>query len=94
MAGPLEKLENAVKKLATDMANLRAETRSEFKDVRRELKSHGERLDDVTHALTGIQQTQTALTNAVTLAIKELAVTKSFDVRLSRLEAEVFGSKH
>ena len=90
MADRLDKLENAVKKLATDMASLR----SEMSEMKEDLSEVKEDVSEVKDAVANIQRTQTALTSAVTQAIKELGVSKTFDVRLSRLEAEVFGSKH
>ena len=95
---PMTKLENAVRKLAANMAALRKEMGDDFGDVRTDAKALraevSEFKDGTLEALANIQQTQSALTSAMTQAIKEMAVSKSFEVRLSRLEAEVFGSKH
>jgi hypothetical protein len=86
----LEKLEAAVKKLAADMAELRGDADG--------LRGDFDELKDTQHetlaAVKNIQRTQTALTSAITSAIKELSTTRSLDLRLKRLEDAVFGSKH
>jgi hypothetical protein len=90
MADPLEKLEAAVKKLASEM--------SEFRDGQDELKVDVSGMQDaqgdILAMLKGIQRTQTALTTAMTSAVKELATNKTLEVRVRRLEDAVFGSKH
>jgi chromosome segregation ATPase len=97
VADPLAKLESAVKKLAADMGDVRREIgdlRGEMKDMRGELNDvHGE-LSELKKGVDQIQRTQVALTDAMTRAIKELGVGKSLEVRVSRLESAVFGTKH
>jgi hypothetical protein len=75
----------------SDMKGEFSDMKGEISDMKGEIT---ELREDTKGALTNIQRTQTALTSAVTQALKELGVTRTFDVRLSRLEAEVFGSKH
>src|SRR5438874_1314792 len=103
MADPIEKLEAAVKKLATDMAEVRGEMgelRGEMGELRGEM---GELRNEVSKDITelresqgeiltivkGIQRTQTALTSAMTSAIKELSTSKSIELRVKRLEDAV-----
>ena len=92
MAAPLEKLEAAVRKLATDIAELR-DGQAELRDGQAELREGVTELrEDVTQlqgtqgeiltAVKGIQRTQTALTNAMTSAIKELATSRSMELRV------------
>lgn len=118
MADPLEKLEAAVKKLATDMADVRkelhqhADTLREHTEILQEhsgilqehsgilqehtdiLHEHSEVLDDIATSVKQIQKTQSALTNAMTTAIKQLGTDKSLEVRVRRLEDVVFSNKH
>ncbi len=97
MADPLEKLEAAVKKLAADMAGLRGDVDS-LKEGQAELQddvaSLKEGQAELLAGVKNIQRTQTALTSAMTSAIKELSTTRSMELRVKRLEDAVFGSKH
>lgn len=93
----LEKLEAAVRKLGVDMG----EVRGELKDLREgaeELREGQVELregqTELLVAVKGIQKTQTALTNAMTSAMKQLGTDKSLELRVKRLEDVVFGSKH
>ncbi len=90
VADPIEKLEAAVKKLATDMGDVRKELR-EHSDT---LHEHGEVLDEIVTSLKQIQKTQSALTNAMTTAIKQLGTDKSLEIRVRRLEDMIFSNKH
>ncbi|MFZ5470606.1 MAG: hypothetical protein ACOZIN_14320 [Myxococcota bacterium] len=100
----MEKLEAAVRKLTTDMSELRGEVKSlrvdqedlraGLEEVRTGLDEVREGQDELLTAVKGIQKTQFALTNAMTSAIKQLGSDKSLEVRVKRLEDAVFGSKH
>ena len=79
MADPLEKLEAAVKKLAAEMAEVRegqAELGEAQAEVREDLSAFGEAQTEMLAVLKNIQRTQTALTNAMTSAVKELSTSK------------------
>lgn len=97
VADPIEKLEAAVKKLATDMGDVRKELR-EHSDTLHEhsdiLHEHGEVLDEIVTSVKQIQKTQSALTNAMTTAIKQLGTDKSLEIRVRRLEDMIFSNKH
>lgn len=90
MADPLEKLDAAVRKLTAETAEMRTgqeELRSEVEELR-------DGQGDILAIVKGIQKTQTALTSAMTQAIKQLGTDKSLEVRVKRLEDVVFGAKH
>lgn len=89
-AGPLEKLEAVVKKLAADVGEQR-KTLDEHGEM---LAEHGEVLDEIAASVKQIQKTQTALTNAMTAGLKQLGIDKTLELRVKRLEDAVFGSKH
>lgn len=54
------------------------------------IKSVEASLDEVLASLKGIQITQTALTNALTSTLSELAMGRKLEGRVERLESAVF----
>ena len=70
-----------------------AEVREGLREHSEIFQEHGEVLDDIVTSVKQIQKTQTALTNAMTTAIKQLGTDKSLEIRVRRLEDVVF-NKH
>lgn len=90
VADPLEKLGAAVKKLAADAAEIRHDSREHSET----LDEHSDVLQEIVASVKQIQKTQSALTNAMTSAIKQLGTDKSLEIRVRRLEDVVFSNKH
>ena len=94
MADRTDKIEAAIKKLAIDASAHRSETKALAKHSEARFGDLTESLKDLTESVRDIQRTQLALTNAMTGAIKQLAVDKSLELRMQRVEEAVFGPKH
>ena len=84
-----EKTDNAVVKLAKDVHDIRTDI-TELKKVTR---ANADAVSELTRSVNQILTSQTAMTSAMTNAVVQLSVTKTYEARLKRLEEEVFGSK-
>lgn len=93
MADRIDKLEAAVRKLAQDVGEMKRDyaTREDLSIFREEML---EGFEGISKELKEQRRVTAALTDAMTQAVKQLAVGKSIEVRVARLEAVVFGSKH
>lgn len=94
MSERLDKLESAVKKLAGDVGAIRGEQKAQSKQLNQLGQAVGEGFGEVAASLKELQRTQSALANGMTAAMKQLAVDKSLELRMQRVEEAVFGSKH
>lgn len=87
MADAIEKLESAMRKRTNDVGELRAVRKGErvcqdapragLKEVREVNVDWRERQKELLMGLKNIQETQTALTNAMTSALKQLGADKA-----------------
>ena len=84
-----EKTDNAVIKLAKDVHEIRAD----LADLKKATRVNAEAVSELTRSVNQILTSQTAMTSAMTNAVVQLSVTKTYEARLKRLEEEVFGSK-
>ena len=73
-------------RLAREMAEVRRSVGTQDK----RLKRVEDAIDEVLTAVKGIQITQTALTNALTSTLSELALSRKLEGRVERLESAVF----
>lgn len=94
MSDRLEKLESAVKKLAGDVGEIRGEQKAQGKQLKQLGQTVAEGFGAMATSIQEIQRTQSALANAMTAAVKQLAVDKSLELRMQRVEEAVFGPKH
>jgi len=94
MSDRIDKLESAVKKLAGDVGEIRTEQKAQGKRLNQLSVDMSQGFGEMATAIKELQRTQSVLANAMTAAMKQLAVDKSLEVRMQRLEDAVFGSKH
>lgn len=89
--------DEAIKKLAVQVGGIDKRVASVEKNLAentRTLESTTKTLDEILAAVTQIQNTQSALASSVGLAMTELAIARTLERRVERLEAAVFPPKH
>jgi uncharacterized coiled-coil DUF342 family protein len=97
LAADMAELRAGQDELREGQAELRegqAELREGQAELREDVDGLHESVAETLAAVKNIQRTRTALTSAMTSAIKELSTSRSLDLRVKRLEDAVFGSKH
>lgn len=84
-----DKVESAVKKVAVDVADVKRD----MKTFRAEQQAMRDSINELGKLVREISTTQIALTNTVAQAVTQLALGKTVEARVQRLEDAVFGTK-
>lgn len=91
VADRIDRLETLVKKLAADIGEVRSEMRSEFRATNKRVD---EGFDALEKDIRELRRIAAASVDAMTSMMKQLALDKSIEARVRRLESAVFGAKH
>lgn len=89
-----ERLEALIRKLAGDVGELRGEIKAINKRVDAVNVNLAEGFGAIAEDMAHLRKLHTASVNAMTSAMKQLALDKSIEARVRRLEDAVFDPKH
>lgn len=94
VADRIDRLEGLIKKLAADLGEVRSEMRSEFRASNKRVDALVDGFEGLGKDVRELRRIAAASVDAMTSMMKQLALDKSIEARVRRLESAVFGAKH